>query len=57
MHVSPLATTVGVSIDSELRELFELFVEPRKTRPATYQAGTRSRRRVVTARASRIPEG
>lgn len=47
VQVSPPAATVGLTIESELRELFELYVEPTKTRPATYPAKVRSRRRVA----------
>jgi hypothetical protein len=48
--VSPPATTVGVSIESELQQLFELFVEPKAQESVTYRAETHSRHGVASTR-------
>lgn len=49
VQVSPPATTIGANIQSELRELFQVFVEPGAARSATYANKKRAVRRGVTS--------
>jgi hypothetical protein len=44
VEVSAPATTIGMDIHSELRDLFATFVEPGTLRSATYVAKKRARR-------------